>query len=190
MGSGKSSLVESMFKHVLNKVFHNVFLFIPEKSLDSMKKSVFGHLPENHILHDLESLPEVLNSIKSEDEDDNHAIIFDDMSAYLKAKENIPILRELIFNMRHSHVSIYIICQSYKSIPKDLRQVLTNLFLFKVSNSVMFNIMDEHVEDYAEKQFIKKLVKIVYNEPHQYLFLNTNTHRMFKGFDELIIEEK
>lgn len=189
MGSGKTSLVESMFKHVLNKVYDNIFLFIPEKSLESMKKSIFNVLPAEHVLHSLDDLPEVFNVIKSADPDENHCVIFDDMSAELKKKENIPILRELIFNMRHNHVSIYTVCQSYKSIPRDLRQVMSNMFIFKVANSVLLTIMEELCEDLSNKHFVKQLTKIIYDKPHEYLFINTNTHRLFKKWDELIITE-
>ena len=38
------------------------------------------------------------------------------------------------------------------------------------------------------KEHLNEIVKIVYNEPYQYLFINTDSQRIFSGFNELIIE--
>jgi len=33
------------------------------------------------------------------------------------------------------------------------------------------------------------IAKMVYNKPYEYLFINTDSQRLFKGFDEIVIEE-
>jgi hypothetical protein len=50
----------------------------------------------------------------------------------------------------------------------------------------METIADELIEQ--KKEYINEIVKIVYNKPYEYLFINTDSQRLFKGFDELIIE--
>ena len=50
----------------------------------------------------------------------------------------------------------------------------------------MEQIFDEVVE--LPKDYILPLIKLVYDEPHQYLFINTDSQRLFKNFDEIIIE--
>ena len=50
----------------------------------------------------------------------------------------------------------------------------------------MEQIFDEVVE--LPKDYILPLIKLAYDEPHQYLFINTDSQRLFKGFDEIIIE--
>jgi hypothetical protein len=50
----------------------------------------------------------------------------------------------------------------------------------------METIADELIEQ--NKDHINEIVKIVYNKPYEYLFINTDSQRLFKGFDELIIE--
>ena len=48
-------------------------------------------------------------------------------------------------------------------------------------------IFDEAIEQ--KKEVMDEVYKIVYDKSHQYLFINTDTQRLFKNFDELIIEE-
>ena len=39
------------------------------------------------------------------------------------------------------------------------------------------------------KEFINFISQIVWDKPHQYLFINTDSQRLFKNFDEIIIDE-
>ena len=109
------------------------------------------------------------------------------MGAYLKDKQVKQLLKELVMNRRHYHTSIFFLCQTYKSIEKDIRKLFSNIFLFKVSKHEMEDIMDEIYE--GNKQNIDQIIKIVYDQPYNYLFINTDTQRMFKNFDELIFSD-
>ena len=51
----------------------------------------------------------------------------------------------------------------------------------------MKDIMDELYE--GNKHNIDQIIKIVYDVPYNYLFINTDTQRMFKNFDELIFSD-
>jgi len=51
----------------------------------------------------------------------------------------------------------------------------------------METIADELIE--TSKDYINDIVKIVYNKPYEYMFINTDTQRIFKGFDEIVIDE-
>ena len=57
----------------------------------------------------------------------------------------------------------------------------------KVSSSGNFNDMTMLLLE-QKKDYILPLMKLVYDEPHQYLFINTDSQRLFKGFDEIIID--
>ena len=83
-------------------------------------------------------------------------------------------------------MSIIFLVQSWLSVPKDIRKLFTNIFVFKVSKNEMEQIFDEVVE--LPKQYILPLMKLTYDKPHQYLFINTDSQRLFKGFDEILIE--
>jgi hypothetical protein len=51
----------------------------------------------------------------------------------------------------------------------------------------METIADELIE--TSKDYINDIVKIVYDKPFEYLFINTDSQRIFKGFDEILIEK-
>jgi hypothetical protein len=40
------------------------------------------------------------------------------------------------------------------------------------------------------KDIALDLMKEIYTDPHDYLFLNVDSQRMYKNFDEIIIPEK
>ena len=149
-----------------------------------MKDKIFDNIPDDQKFEELNL--ENLNDVESSLDDGNNIIIFDDMTAYLKDNEIQKKLKEFVFNRRHKHLSIIFLVQSWLSVPKDIRKLFTNIFVFKVSKNEMEQIFDEVVE--LPKQYILPLMKLTYDKPHQYLFINTDSQRLFKGFDEILIE--
>ena len=184
--SGKTSLLYSFLKskELLRNVYDKIFLFQPSQSRASMKDKIFDNIPDDQKFEELNL--ENLNDVESSLDDGNNIIIFDDMTAYLKDNEIQKKLKEFVFNRRHKHLSIIFLVQSWLSVPKDIRKLFTNIFVFKVSKNEMEQIFDEVVE--LPKQYILPLMKLTYDKPHQYLFINTDSQRLFKGFDEIIIE--
>ena len=51
----------------------------------------------------------------------------------------------------------------------------------------MKDIMDEIYE--GNQHNVDQIIKIVYDQPYNYLFINTDTQKMFKNFDELIFSD-
>jgi len=190
--SGKTSLLYSLFQSskMLKKVFHNIYLFQPSHSRSSMKDKLFDVLDEENKIEEMtyENLLDVKERIQNTDEEENNCIIIDDMTAHLKDNDIVKLLKELVFNRRHLHVSIYFLCQTWYSIPKDIRKLFSNIFVFKVSKNELQTIFDETVEDREKTDNIDGVRKLVYDEPFQYLFINTDSGRLFRGFDELLIE--
>ena len=189
-GSGKTSLVSSLFQSPLNKVFHNVFLFQPSASGASMANNIFETIPEEQQFNELngENLQSVMDTIKEEDKKFNNCIIVDDMTAYLKNNDVKKLLKELIFNRLHLRCSVYFLVQTWFSIEKDIRKLFNNIFLFKSSRAEQEKKIDE-VLDESKKELIPKINKIVYDKPYKYLFLDTDSQRLFSGFDEIIFDE-
>ena len=187
--SGKTSLLYSLFKSkkLFKKVFQKIYLFQPSASRSSMTDNIFNVLPNNQKFDDLtfDNLNQVMEEIKIEDASTNTCIIFDDMTAYLKNTEIKQLMKELIFNRRHLHVSIFFLVQTYKSIEKDIRKLFSNIFIFKVSKNELETIFDEIVE--IDKKYIQPISSLVYDEPYKYLFINLESQRLFKEFDEIII---
>ena len=112
-------------------------------------------------------------------------IILDDCQKQMKG-ENEKLLLHMINNRRHASLSIWLACQNYISIPKQVRQNLTDMFIFKVSKVEMGNIFTEHLE--LSKEVFEKLQQMLFKQPHEFLYLNTLSGRLFRNWDELVIE--
>jgi ABC-type phosphate transport system ATPase subunit len=185
-GSGKTSLLYSFFKsrEIFKNTFDKIFLFQPEQSRASMKDKLFDKIPDDQKYNELnlENLMEVEDNLSEY----NNVILMDDMGAYLKDNEIKKKLKELVFNRRHKHLTIIFLVQTYLSIEKDIRKLFSNIFIFKCSKKEMETIFDEIVE--LPKDYILPIMKVVYDKPHNYLFINTDEQRLFKNFDEILIE--
>jgi hypothetical protein len=189
--SGKTSLLYSMFKSkkLFRKVFHEIYIFQPETSQASMKDNIFSKLPRDQRFDELtyENLSDVYSKIKNSESKYNKVIIFDDMTAYLKQNDTLSLLKELVFNRRHLRTSIFFLVQTWYSVPKEIRKLFSNIFVFKTSKVEMSEIFSEVVEQ--NQHLVVPISKLVYDRPYQYLMINTLNNRLFKGFDEIIIDE-
>lgn len=190
--SGKTSLIYSLFKSpkLFKKCYHNVYIFQPSSSRMSMSDQLFNSLPDDQIFEDLnvDNLSFVMDRLKTAESYENSCIIFDDMTAYLKDPENLKLLKELIYNRRHLHCSIFFLVQTWYSVPKDIRKLFSNVFIFKVAKTELTAIFDEVIEQ--KKEDILEISKIVFDKPYQYLFLNTDSQKMYKCFDRIILDEE
>ena len=59
--------------------------------------------------------------------------------------------------------------------------------MFKPSKPEFENLFDELFE--TDKEHAIDIMNYVYKEPHDYLFLNIDSQRMYTDFDELIIHK-
>lgn len=192
-GSGKTSLMISLLDtpSLFKRVFNKIYVFMPRHSRGSLKQNIFDQLPEDQLYDNLdaENIDEVFHEI--EDNSDNgkfSLIILDDVQQFLKDKYVSKRLLEIAANRRHLKTSIFLVAQTYRSIPRQVRQVLTNLFVFKVSKGEMQNIFDEQVEMF--KDAFQSIIPKVYHTPHDYLFIDTASQRIFKNFDEILLDEE
>ena len=187
--SGKTSMIYSLFKSkkLLKNVYDKIFIFQPEASRASMKDKLFDKIPDDQKFNEL-SLENLESMQENLDPEGNNCIIMDDQGAYLKNAEIRKKMKELMFNRRHLHVSIYFLVQTWFSIEKDIRKLFSNVIVFRVNKNEMETIFSEVVE--SHKDDIGEIVQVVYNKPYQYLFINVDSQRQFKNFDELIFNEK
>tara|TARA_R110000823_G_scaffold283907_2_gene402058 strand:- start:544 stop:1152 length:609 start_codon:yes stop_codon:yes gene_type:complete len=189
-GSGKSTLLISLLQSpsLFKKVYHNIILFCPPNSRASIKNDFWAVLPEEQIYDELnyENLSEAY-ALAEENASQGFKtlIVLDDVQKYLKG-ESEKLLLHMVNNRRHAGLSIWLACQTYKSIPMQVRMGLTSLFIFKVNKQEMKNIFDEMVE--VSDDVFKEIVSIAYKEPHQFIFIDTNSQRIFLNWDEILIE--
>jgi KaiC/GvpD/RAD55 family RecA-like ATPase len=192
-GSGKTSLLVSFLSgrgknKVFRKCFNHILLVMPESSRKSMKDNIFQNHPEDKMYEELNM--ESINSIyekllNSTAEDENTLLILDDVGASLKNNDIQKVLRKIIFNRRHLKCHIVMLLQSFISCPKEVRKLFTNLFMFKPSKVEFQTLFDELFETAKDKAI--DVMNVAYDKPHQYLMLNVESQRMYKGFDEIIL---
>jgi hypothetical protein len=60
--------------------------------------------------------------------------------------------------------------------------------MFKPSKIEFENLFTELFE--TEKDRALEIMKLVYDKPHQYLMMNVENQKLYKGFDEIIIHDK
>ncbi len=109
----------------------------------------------------------------------------DDCTTYLKDNSIRKLLKEMVFNRRHKHLSIFFLVQTWFSVEKDMRRLFTNMFIFRVSKNELTNIFEEVIEQ--KRELITDLSKLVFDVPYNFLFVNTDSGRLFKNWDEIII---
>jgi KaiC/GvpD/RAD55 family RecA-like ATPase len=191
-GSGKTSLLISFLtatgkSRIFKKVFNNILLVMPTSSRNSLKKNIFSNLPEEKTYEDLSvsSITDIYNHLEEYSADnENTLLILDDVGASLKNPEIGKILRKIIYNRRHLKVHIITLLQSFLSVPKEIRKLYDNLFLFKPPKTEFITLMDEVFEQ--KKHLCNDILSFVFDKEHQYLMMNVPTQRLYKGFDELI----
>lgn len=195
-GSGKTSLVISMLtskkeNRVFRKVFDNVILVMPTCSRQSMKKNPFLHHHEDKMFDELTSvsIKNIYNQLLANSENkETSLLILDDVGASLKDSTIAKDLRMIIYNRRHLKVQIICMLQSYLSIPLEIRKLYSNIIIFKPSKVEFENLMNECFEMHRDQAL--DLLQYTFTDPHDYLFLNIDTQKMYKNFDEIIMPEK
>jgi len=150
-GSGKTSILISFLtnKSIYKKVFNNVLVVMPSCSIQSMKKNIFKDHDEDKMYNELtyQSLNDIYNKLLSySEENETTLLIMDDVGASLKNNEIQKILKTIIYNRRHLKTKIIMLCQSFLSIPREIRKLINNCILFKPSKLEMENFMNELFE--------------------------------------------
>lgn len=192
-GSGKTSMIVSLLntKSLFYQVYHNIYLFMGANSRQSIKGNFFDKkIPPENIYDELtiDNLDSVYNQIKEDaDEGYRSLIILDDVQKQLKDNEVQKQLLHIVNNRRHLKTSIWCANQNYINLPRSVRMGLTDMFIWKVNKREFENIFAEQIEQHKDK--FHEVMKILFKEPHDFFYLNTNSQRMFNNWDEIIIDE-
>lgn len=202
-GSGKTSILVNMLSNskIYKKVFTRVMLCMPKNSRLSLKDDIFEDLPEDQIFETInESILTKIRSNKEEFEQDkedrlqsgkkiifhHQLLIMDDVTAYLKQKENMDLLIELATNRRHYNLSIILLVQFLRSIPRPIRFFTTSCIFFKASNNLDTEILREEYINLPKKQFDELLNFVFDNDSHDYLIINKDTNTYYKKLQKIL----
>ena len=191
-GSGKTSLIMSWLssKKVFKKMFYHVLVVMPISSIKSMKKNPFKDHPEEKCFNELNlsSIEKIYNMLEeNSSKNQNSLLIMDDVGASLKNPSIKTIMRKIIYNRRHLKVQIIILLQSFMSLEKEIRKLFNNVIIFKPSKVEFINLFEELFE--TEKDLALDIMNISYDEAHNYIMLNVDSQKIYKNFDEIIINK-
>ena len=194
-GSGKTSLSISLMTQkdpkIYKKTHHHMLILMPQNSINSLKKNPFKQLPEENFYEELNdsTIQAIYERVNGYSQDNEKTLLFiDDMTSDLKkSKYVIDTLKRLVFNRRHLKLNIIITAQSYVNIPLDLRKCITSIIIFKPPKKELEILFQELIEN--KKDLFLDIMKIVYTDKHNFLFINVPTQKMFRNWDELIIKE-
>lgn len=193
-GSGKTSLTISLMTQkkpkIYRKTHHHMIILMPHNSIGSLKNNPFKVLPEENIYGELteSNMKEIYERIDSYSQENEKTLLFiDDMTADLKKSKYIEnILKRIIYNRRHLKCNVIITAQSYSNIPLDIRKNITNCILFKPAKKEIEILFEELVE--SKKDIFNDVMRITFDQKHNFLFVNIPSQRMFRNWDELIFK--
>lgn len=193
-GAGKTSLLISMLtskgdNRVFYKTFDKIIVVMPSSSRASLKVNPFRDHPPERIFDELnlENLISIYDMIQQHaDDKETTLLIMDDVGSDIKNKEIQKILKKLAYNRRHLKLCQFFLLQSYTATPKDIRKLFSNIIIFKPSKVEAENIIEEVLE---QKKEIAINILQLFENPHDYLFVNIPTQKMYFNFDQVVIKD-
>jgi hypothetical protein len=206
-GSGKSSMMLNAMtstgkNRVYKGVFNKVLLCMPSNSRDSIKNNPFADLDASNSFETfdekiLERVKEIRESFDEMAENDkkkgkkpkqrNMVLIIDDVTSYLK--DSPHILTELTTNRRHLKLSIILLVQFLRAIPKPVRFFITNISMFKPSNDLDTKILQEEYINLKKEDF-QELKRLVWVNSHDVLTIDKNNDNYYKNYQRIKIKSQ
>lgn len=197
-GSGKTSLLInalSMKKEnrVYRRVYDRIVLVMPSNSRKSLKNNPLDDLPEDQVFENMgDDVIDKIKEIRAEfDELDKkkkrsrrQLLILDDITAYLKQKDNVKSLIELATNRRHLKLSIILLVQFIRAVPRPVRFQVTNVTFFKPSNEIDVKIIQEEFVN-LKKDVFDNLKRLVFQNAHDFLMVDKNNEVYYKNLQKI-----
>jgi hypothetical protein len=137
---------------------------------------------QNQIVSDLGKTTSTEEPKKKKKKNRNMLLILDDITAYLK--DDPHLLIELTTNRRHLKLSICLLVQFLRSIPKPVRFQITDITLFKPGNELDAKIIEEEFSGMKPETF-KALKMAVWKNKHDFLFISKDTESYYKNLQKI-----
>jgi hypothetical protein len=192
-GSGKTTFIIQMLKTIFKKVFHNIYVIIPQNSLQSIdpKDNVFQQYlePENiYNTYDVETLETIYDKLQEDSSEGHYSLlIVDDFGDKLKQKLEAKMLEKMFLKNRHLRLTSFILCQNFGQMPKNIREITNNCILFntnKSQNEKFFNQMFNF-----KKQEFDEVMKLL-STTHDYLLISLKHKKLYYNWDEIVFDDE
>jgi hypothetical protein len=178
-GSGKTNVIINLLTNPLafKKFFHIVYAIIPTFYNDPKWKAL--NIPEDQVMTQFDSAAFVSlleDHNKAEGNGQNHRLlfIFDDAIANKELFNNNKdsILNKLAFNRRHWNASVWIVTQSYKMVPRNIRTNMSSWVFFATGNSSEKDRIFEEMQGLLPDDAMEWIWDDATAEPYSFLFVN------------------
>jgi DNA replication protein DnaC len=192
MGSGKTTWVIQMLKTIFKKCYHDIFLIMPENSLNSIseKDNVFKkYLDPENIFHtyDVETLKTIYHKVQENSSDGYYSLLLiDDMGSSLKDKAEAKILQSLFLENRHLRLTVFVLTQNFFQMPKLIREITNNAILFNTNKSQNEKFFNEMMN--VKKDDFNTLMKRL-PTTHDYILVSLKHKKMYHNWDEILFDE-
>ena len=199
-GSGKSVLISFLLnaEQCFKNVFDMVCLVSPTATSDDVQKS-FPVTDEVCICDDLEKAPEFIQTLMDKQKElikENGAsdspllcLILDDVAGSTKFL-NTKQFTKCFTQSRHYNMTVFVLTQQYKNIPKRARMQANNIFFFKSPETESHSIVEDHTPPGYSKRKMLELINYATHEPYSFLYINYKApidDRYRKNLNEIII---
>ena len=216
-GSGKSSLILSMFKSkdYYRGKFDNIYYFCPACSMDSISNHPFKNHDKvyndltvdalSEIYNELSTVVEPIEKVKKspfldeevkqeveesdeEPEIEYNCILIDDFANQLKSIDIQTMLSKMMIKARHIKTAFIFLIQSYYLFPKILRKQITYASIFKPKNIEEWNSISTELLNMNKNNAIT-LHDYIYDEDYAHMDLDTTNNKIYKNFNLLQINK-
>jgi hypothetical protein len=193
-GMGKTSTLISILSQkgkdkIYHKVFDSVFIIMPSQSRASLSKNIFEKHNPSRLFDDLtlENLQRIYDAIEENSTNKKTSlVVYDDVTSNLKNKEIQSLLKKMSYNRRHLKLVQMFLIQSWIAVPLTIRKLFSNLIIFKPAKLEWLKICEETIE---QDDDIALALLDLYEDPHDYIFVNVTNQKMYLNQDEIEILE-
>jgi KaiC/GvpD/RAD55 family RecA-like ATPase len=188
MGQGKTSLSVQLIRDIFANCYESIYVFMPEESRNDLEHDIFGeNLKPEQIYseltsNDLDELYDILKANKEQGE--NSLVLIDDFQNIFKNKDIEKSLEKLVIKLRHINTSIILLQQNFQKLPKKMRSLVFNIICFDLGKEELQEIFDEVIK--KNRNQYNELLEFCFNEPHNWICVNTKSRKIYKKFDEIV----
>jgi GTPase SAR1 family protein len=190
-GSGKTTWLIQMLQTIFKKVYHDIFLIIPENSMNSIhdKDNVFKkYLDPDNIYHnyDIETLNEIYEKIEENASEGYYSLLLiDDFGNLLKSKQEAKILQSMFLKNRHLRLTAFVLCQNFYQMPKNIREITNNAILFNTNKSMNEKFFNEMVN--IKRDDFHTLMTLL-PTTHDYILVSLKHKKIYHNWNEIIFD--
>ena len=86
--------------------------------------------------------------------------------------------------MRHIRTTIFLLQQNVKSLPRNLRLIVSNYITFDLGKSQMMDLFDESI--HLDKNKFQEIMDLGFQQKYDWLLINLRNKNIYAKFDRII----